>query len=451
MKLPWATLLGMTDLLRPSAPPRTSAPGGSRRPLALSAVVAGAAAPGSLLLVCWAVGLVGWFASDGGSHGTTRTVLRLGADAWLLAHGAHLHTVDATLTAAPLGLTLLSGYLAFRFGRWAAATSECDDLRSVGLGTVSLAGTYAVVALVTAVLATVPGVEPSLGRAFLGGAVVGGLGGGAGLLAGAGLLDEAWSRLPVAARSTLLAAVAMGLTTFAAGAVLVTVALARHGSAAANVMAELHADTTGGLLSVLLVALVAPNVSLLAGAYLLGPGFAVGTATVVSPAEVVLGPVPAVPILAALPSEGLGPVWAGILFAVPTLVGVLGAWLAARTHPTRSWAGGALRGAGGGVLGAFLLTLAVTAAGGAIGSGRMAELGAPVLEVLVVALTMFGGGGLVGGLAAVGWRRRTVAEEDEPDETGSESGRETGHDDVTEAIDLGTEETVRIRRPGPSE
>ena len=45
------------------------------------------------------------------------------------------------------------------------------------------------------------------------------------------------------------------------------------------------------------------------GVYLVGPGFALGTGTVVSPAEVDLGPVPALPVLAAIPADGPAPGW----------------------------------------------------------------------------------------------------------------------------------------------
>ena len=69
-------------------------------------------------------------------------------------------------------------------------------------------------------------------------------------------------------------------------------------------------------MSLLLLAAILPNVVLLASTYLLGPGFAVGSGTVVSPAEVSLGPVPSVPVLAALPDDGWAPGWTIALLAV---------------------------------------------------------------------------------------------------------------------------------------
>src|SRR5699024_10595701 len=118
---------------------------------AVLAAVAGVLAPGAVLLLLWVVGLIGWFAADGGSHGTTRSVLRVAADAWLLAHGASLTLDDAVVTASPLGLTLVCLYAAYRSGRWAGRPDP--DLGTTGLATVVLAGVYGVVALLTALIA----------------------------------------------------------------------------------------------------------------------------------------------------------------------------------------------------------------------------------------------------------------------------------------------------------
>jgi hypothetical protein len=432
----------MTDLLRPSTQAAAGRPaGGPRsRPLALAAGGAGLVSPLVVLALTWVVGLVGWFASDGGSHGTPRSVLRLGADAWLLAHGTHIETYEATLSATPLGLTLLAAYVTFRTARAAAVSSATDDLRGVGLGVVVLAGTYGTVALLTAVLASTPAVQPSLGLAFLGGLAMAVGAGGPGLLAGSGTLTPLWRSRSNDMRAVLLGAVVTPLLLLVLGAVVVTGALVLRGSDAANVLTELRVDITGAVMSVLLLAAITPNLMLLAVAYLLGPGFAVGTDTIVSPSEVVLGPVPAVPVLAALPSEGAGPGWSWILLGVPVVVAAAAGWMVHRTTPTRSWWHATARAVGGALLGAVLLAAAVATAGGSIGSGRMSDLGAPVLEVLLTAATSFATGGVVGALAATWWRRRRIPEDEDhvDDDAGSEN--------VTRRVDLSTEPTVRIPR-----
>ena len=166
------------------------------------------------------------------------------------------------------------------------------------------------------------------------------------------------------------------------------------------------ADVSGGLLYTLLVAAVAPNAVLLTGSYLLGPGFAVGTGTLVSPASVVLGPVPAFPLLAALPSPGTPPDWFAGLVALPVLAAALGVVVMQRRHPVFSYEAGAARGLGSGLAGGLLVTAAVALAGGSVGPGRMSDVGAPLLDTLIAATVAMGVGGLFGGVVVTWWARR---------------------------------------------
>src|SRR5512145_1511283 len=165
----------MTDVISPAAR-RTSPPAGGRlsgRPLALTAVVGGVLSAGSTLLLAGVVALAGWFAADAGRYGDTRDAMRVGADAWLLAHGAGLRLDAATVTVLPLGLTLLCGYVSYRCGRWAAAISgarsAAGELRGVLRAAGLQATVYAVAAMVTAVLAADPRAESGLMRALAGG------------------------------------------------------------------------------------------------------------------------------------------------------------------------------------------------------------------------------------------------------------------------------------------
>ena len=178
---------------------------------------------------------------------------------------------------------------------------------------------------------------------------------------------------------------------------------------APTVLSRLHADAAGSALYTLLVAAFAPNAALLGSAYLLGPGFAVGTGTVVSPTAVVLGPLPAFPLLAALPAPGPGPAWATGFVAVPVLLAAVVGALTVRRHPTTAYETGALRGLGAGVVGGVLLTVLVHLAGGAAGPGRMADVGAPFLDTLAAAVVALGIGGLLGGVLPPGGLRRTAA------------------------------------------
>ncbi len=424
------------------------------------ALAAGLIAPAGVLLVGWAMALAGWFASDGGAHGTTRSALRLASDAWLLAHGTHLDVAAVTVTASPLGLTALTAWLTYRTARWAGRRADDGpgagsppssllrsglprpertrgglDLTTWGLATAVLGATYATVAVLVAVLASVPAVQPHLAQAFLGGLGMGVLAGGPGLLAGTGQLRTLVLRVPRSARAVVLGAFATVLLLLAAGSLLAGVSLALHSGAAGEVFSALEPDTGDALVMTMLLLLASPNLAVLGATYLLGPGFAVGAGTVVAPSQVLLGPVPAVPALAALPATGPGPSWGWAFVVVPPVLAGLAALLVARVYPERSWWRGAARGLAGGVLAALLLAVLVWAAGGSVGPGRMAVTGASVPEVTGLALAALGLGGAVGGLVAALVRHVRVPVEDEP------------IDEPTEQVDLSAEHTVRIPLP----
>ena len=144
---------------------------------------------------------------------------------------------------------------------------------------------------------------------------------------------------------------------------------------------------------------VAPNAVLLGGAYLLGPGFAVGTGTVVSPTVVSLGPVPAFPLLAGAAGRRTD------ARVDDRLHGGAGAWsprsaavLAQRAYRRPAYDSAALRGFGCGVRRRPAQHAAIALAGGPMGNGRMADIGAPVGEVLVSAVASMSLGGLVAGV-----------------------------------------------------
>jgi hypothetical protein len=171
-------------------------------------------------------------------------------------------------------------------------------------------------------------------------------------------------------------------------------------------------DGWGGALATVVVSALTPNAVLLTGSYLLGPGFAVGTGTVVSPTSVVLGPVPAFPLLAALPHQGVQPWWTSALLALPALAAAAGMLLAMRRDPSTDYGVGAVRGLLAGLGAAVLVTVSVALAGGSVGPGRMADVGAPVGETLALAVASLCLGGLLGGLGAVAWARRRGPEDD---------------------------------------
>ena len=400
-----ARLMTMTELLSRHRRPTTPDPSAGR-PLAVNAALAAVAAVGGGVLACWLVALVGWFASDGGAHGESTSALKVGTGAWLLAHGSDLHLDTAVVTAVPLGLTALCLWAAWRAARWAGATAEVEDLSSLGLATVVMAGTYGSLALCMAVLTTTSVASPDPFGAFLGGALVGALGGGAGLALGSGLRPELRALLPGHARAVLFGGAVGVLAVWSAGALLAAVTVAVRGESVANVLARLHVDVAGGFFSLLLVVLIAPNLAMWGSSYLLGGGFALGTDTIVAPSGVVTGPVPAVPVLAAVPDSGASPSWVIAVLAVPVASGLLVGWAVTRRFPTTSYRWATGRAVGAAVLAALVLLVLAAWSGGSVGSGRMREMGPDLSMVLVMAGLTLSIGALSAAAGTVWWRGR---------------------------------------------
>ena len=174
---------------------------------------------------------------------------------------------------------------------------------------------------------------------------------------------------------------------------------------AATMTSQLHPSPGEAGLYALVNAAFVPNAVLCTGSFLLGPGFAVGGATLVSPGAVVLGPLPVVPLLAALPAVGAPAGWVGALMALPPLVAAVAAFRGLRSRPL-SWDQVALAGCGGGLVAGLGFALLASLSGGAAGPGRMRFVGPFTRDVLVHAMTACGIGALLGA-AVVGllaWR-----------------------------------------------
>lgn len=419
----------MTSLLqRPDAEVRRDLR--QRRPLAVLATLGGAAAAGSTLLVCLGAGVVGWFLTDGGSHGTPRDGLRTGALAWLLAQGSGIVVDGVAVTAAPLGLTLVCGWAVWRFGLRvgdavcghgpdAARLADGERDWTVPLSTALFTVGYAGTALVTLRLAATPATGPDAGR-LLAWTVAGGLVvGGAAIAVGSGRAAVWAALLPATVRGVAGTCRSVLVGWLAVSLAALLVALVVDADTAVNVLSQLHTSPGDVTMLSLVTLLVMPNATVFAGSYLLGPGFAVGAGTLVSPHLVVLGPLPLFPLLAALPDAGPVPGWTGWVVAVPVLVAAGGAAHAQCRAPTLRWTVSLVHGGAGGVAAGVVFGLLAALAGGAVGPGRMRTVGPPAFDVLAAAVTALGVGGLLGGLVTTWWlRRRASAASNGEDSTG---------------------------------
>ena len=345
----------------PARAPRRQDPLRRGVPAALWAVAAG------LVAVAVPV-LLGWAADSRSSAGAAEALAAVG-QVWLVAHGTALQASGGEVDLLPLGLLLLPAALLLRAGRHAATTHPVTGLRDAARATLGIALPYAVLAAFVAGVSGTGGVQPSPLQALGGGALVAALFGGAGVLRGAGLVGALHDAVPPRVRLVLTGAAAAVAGLLGTGALLVGGSLAAHGGRASDLASATGPGVLGGLLLALVGLVLVPVAAVWGACWLAGPGIAVGVGTAVSPFGVELGPVPALPLLAALPS-GAPPAWVGVLaLLVPLGCGLLAGWLVLR-------GGGELREvlAVGPVAGLALALLAVLVSG-PVGGARLAEVG----------------------------------------------------------------------------
>jgi hypothetical protein len=175
---------------------------------------------------------------------------------------------------------------------------------------------------------------------------------------------------------------------------------------------SVHTGVLGGVALTLGQLAILPNLVVWGVSWLVGPGFAIGTASAVSPLGTHLGPLPAVPVLGALPTGDLGFGFLGLL--VPVLAGFLAAVVIRSRMPsvdTRGAFGQVGLGIGIGISAGILLGLLAWFSGGAAGPGRLADIGPnPWLVGAFAALEI--GLAAVAGLFAVRPAERLVPQEE---------------------------------------
>ncbi|MDP5181556.1 DUF6350 family protein [Blastococcus sp. BMG 814] len=347
-------------------------------PAVLAALAAAAVTVAGLAGLWLALVVVQTLDPGGGmSAGSSAT---LGARLWLLAHGAELRPASGSLALAPLLLTLLAA----RGLSWAGrvAVRVLDD--GAPGGAVLRAGATVVVvhlALTWLLALLVDDATAGTGwpRTLLvpAGLVLLAVGWGAGRESG--LADAALDRLPGAARPVLRGVLAGLLTALGLAFVVVAVALAGDASGYAALSGALGGAGAGALGLLGLSALYLPNAAVAVLGLAAGPGFSVGTGTLVSVHGVTLGSVPALPLLAALPDTQAVPLVAFVSQVVPAVAGLVAGVTVGRWFTDRD-GGSVVAGLAGVLAGALLGLLAgllAWAAGGALGDGALAQVGAP--------------------------------------------------------------------------
>ena len=155
---------------------------------------------------------------------------------------------------------------------------------------------------------------------------------------------------------------------------------------------NLHSGALGGVALTIAEILFLPNLVIWAASWLIGPGFSIGTGSLVSPLGTTLGPLPSIPVLGALPQGDTPFEFVGLL--VPLVAGFLVGAVLCSSVSSRLRSTGTLGsllgvGLGTGVVGGAILGLLAWASSGAIGPGRLQQAGPdPAMVGLFAALEL---------------------------------------------------------------
>ncbi|MFF5793362.1 DUF6350 family protein [Paeniglutamicibacter sp. NPDC012692] len=364
-----------------------------------------------LVVIPW---MAVWF-SGGFADRSIESVLKMSGQMWLLIHGVPLHllqvgtgadpsNLSGVLNAVPLGLTLIPFFLCWRAGRRIARASYTDQLWQGILGAL---GVYLLCGLFTGFLVNNDEAQTTLLMA----STIPLISAGAGVIIGARREAGSWGRLigfdaaawisktsqhSRWAGSYLWAVVCGGtlayMMTFGLAALLLTINIGMHWVDISNVYQQLRPGPIGSAVLTLGQLGVMPNLVLWTLAWITGGGFTFGVGSTISPLETTVGPLPAVPLLAALPSGDLTYAWAFML--LPVFAGFMAGWYFLRVGENHfdDWISLKVRsrwvslGLSTVVLGivvgatAGILSLAGSwLASGSVGIGRFTEIGPNIL------------------------------------------------------------------------
>lgn len=358
------------------------------------AAAIGAALALTVILVAWA--------ADPRSGASVTDATRYALMLWLVAHHVGLSLPDGALGLAPLGLMAIPLGLLARAGRAVARDTGVATLSDAGIAAAGVAVPYALLVTIGCSVAATDQVRPMILSGLVGGALVGLVGAGAGIVREAGLAGPLLAWLPAAARRAVRAGGLAAAGVLAAGLVATLGAAGWHAGRIADIHGSLGTGFFGGVTVSLLGVALLPNAAVAAAGYLAGPGFAVGSATTLSPFDVHLGRVPSLPLLGALPdtAPGLAP----LLLLLVVATGVAAGWLVVRHRPGDGLLAPALEGLGAGAAAGAALAILAALAGGPAGGHLMAAVGASPWQV---GLAVAGEVGLPAAAAAavVAWRR----------------------------------------------
>lgn len=348
---------------------------------------------------------------------------RASVDTWLIGHGVDVTFVldpalasalalpgaeqPVTVTVAVLGFALLTVLLAVRAGRRIAET------RYRMLGSFVALGVFAAASVGLTATALHAAARPSLVQA----AFLPALFFAVGLAVGVQLTRRdlglrssrtPWDALPPTSRDVVLTALrggaAMVAALMAVASIVTALAIVIAYARIITLYESLHTEWLGGIAVTLAQLLLLPTVVVWAASWLVGPGFAIGTGSLVSPLGTTLGPIPAIPLFGAIPEGSSVMGYLGLLAPVVAafLVGaVLGPGMRRRFDGTLL----VVAAVGMAIVGGILLGVLAGFASGSAGPGRLGDVGPNPWAVGGWATVQFAIAGTIGVLASARRRR----------------------------------------------
>ncbi len=322
---------------------------------------------------------------------------RAAVDIWAIGHGADVTVtidpatalalgVDGVAEPFPVTLALLGFAALTLLAGWQMGRRSRDERHHL-LGAVVAVGGILVVSALAALSASHPSALLARGQTAVFPALVFALGLALGSAGGSNPARERWraliDELPGLVIGVGGAGLRAGLGTVAtvvgaAGVVTAAALVLGYGQVIA-LYESVQADVLGGIVLTTGQLALIPTVVLWSAAWLIGPGFALGAGSTISPLGTTVGPLPAIPLLGALPAGEASP---GFLVLLVPVIAAFVAGIAVRPRligelregqRPHGWAlaTAVVAGLVAGILAAFLAGIAA----GSAGPGRLAVVG----------------------------------------------------------------------------
>ncbi len=343
----------------------------------------------------------------------------ISANLWLAAHGVEILIpagelsgieFDAfSIAAMPLGLTLITVFLA-------TTGKSAEFIRILVLGWAGGIGSFGFISLLVSQAAISEYAEAVQWQAVLSPTLIfaitvilSSLIGKNFMIASASEQSEAAERRAIRAgmgklnkslhwslRVVLAPAIRAGtiitLLTLIAASVLTATLLAVNWVEIIRLYEALQITIVGGVVVTLGQLAILPNLIVYVASWLIGPGFAIGIGSNVSPLGTNLGPLPAIPVFGAIPSETLGrSIWVVLLlglFSIIALVISRKSTADIRWEYATGFTASASLALGVAVVASIQLMLLAVFASGAMGPGRLQFVGVDPIAVGLVSFVV---------------------------------------------------------------